>query len=95
MSTKIDNLHSLCYHSLSVNLLFERYDHAHFHQSLRRYRFLRLGEVGYEGTFNFEVFSYFSSLAKGDTYSRETLEQACRLLYLMGRSLADIATAAK
>ena len=54
-----------------------------------------LGEVGYEGTFNFEVFSYFSSLAKGDTYSRETLEQACRLLYLMGRSLADIATAAK
>jgi len=49
-----------------------------------------LGESGYEGTFNFEVFGYYSTLKK-DTYSRETLEQACKLLYLMGRSLADIA----
>lgn len=49
-----------------------------------------LGEVGYQGTFNFEVSKPFANLDK-DTFSRETFQNACRYLYSIGRSLADIA----
>lgn len=49
-----------------------------------------LGEIGYQGTFNFEVSKPFSNLAK-DTFSRETFQNACHYLYSVGRSLADIA----
>lgn len=49
-----------------------------------------LGEINYPGTFNFEIDSYFTDFPK-DIYGRTTLEHACRLLYEIGRSLADIA----
>ena len=49
-----------------------------------------LGEVGYNGTFNFEVYDHFSEFAEGP-YGREVFQQACNLLYAIGRSLADIA----
>lgn len=49
-----------------------------------------LGEIGYTGTFNFEVTNPFGAL-HNDTFSRETFRCACRYLYLVGRSLADIA----
>ena len=49
-----------------------------------------LGEVGYKGTFNFEVTTHFTDFPR-DTYSKEAFQQACNLLYAIGRSLADIA----
>lgn len=49
-----------------------------------------LGEVGYQGTFNFEVSKPFALLAK-DTFSRTAFQNACHYLYSIGRSLADIA----
>jgi len=49
-----------------------------------------LGEVGYKGTFNFEVTSHFTDIRR-DTYSQAAFQQACNLLYEIGRSLADIA----
>ena len=49
-----------------------------------------LGQVGYQGTFNFEVTTHFTDLPK-DTYSQAAFQQACNLLYSIGRSLADIA----
>ena len=49
-----------------------------------------LGEIGYTGTFNFEVTKPFGELHR-DTFSRETFQCACKYLYLIGRSLADIA----
>ena len=49
-----------------------------------------LGEIGYTGTFNFEVMKPFAEL-HSDTFSRETFRCACKYLYLVGRSLADIA----
>lgn len=52
-----------------------------------------LGEVGYQGTFNFEVSKPFTVLAK-DTFSQDTFRLACRYLYSIGRSLADIAEGA-
>lgn len=52
-----------------------------------------LGQVDYRGTFNFEAIGHFTTL-KRDIYSRETFASACRFLYLMGRSLADIAESA-
>lgn len=52
-----------------------------------------LGQVDYRGTFNFEAIGHFTTL-KRDIYSRETFASACRFLYHMGRSLADIAESA-
>ena len=49
-----------------------------------------LGQVDYRGTFNFEAIGHFTTLTR-DTYSRETFAAACKFLYHMGRSLADIA----
>ena len=49
-----------------------------------------LGEVGYPGTFNFEVIPYFNHLPR-DTYNRDVFQNACTLLYSIGRSLADFA----
>ena len=49
-----------------------------------------LGEIDYQGTFNFEISKPFTLLDK-DTFSRDTFYQACRYLYSIGRSLADIA----
>lgn len=49
-----------------------------------------LGEIGYEGTFNFEMSKPLSLLTK-DTFSRTTFQNACNYLYSIGRSLADIA----
>jgi len=49
-----------------------------------------LGEIGYNGTFNFEVSKPFSNLAK-DTFSRAAFQNACNYLYSIGRSLADLA----
>ena len=49
-----------------------------------------LGEVGYSGTFNFEVSTHFTDFSR-DIYSPDTFQQACNLLYAIGRSLADIA----
>jgi len=49
-----------------------------------------LGQIGYTGTFNFEVTNPFGAL-RNDTFSRETFRCACKYLYLVGRSLADIA----
>jgi len=49
-----------------------------------------LGRIGYNGTFNFEVNKYYTDFS-GDIYNRETFQQACNLLYNIGRSLADIA----
>ena len=51
------------------------------------------GRSGYDGTFNFEVSKHFTDFS-GDIYSRETFQQACNLLYAMGRSLADIVESA-
>ena len=50
---------------------------------------IALGDVGYRGTFNFEVSKPFSLLDK-DTFSREVFQNACNYLYSVGRSLADI-----
>ena len=52
-----------------------------------------LGEAGYRGTFNFEITSHFTDLPR-EIYSQDTFRHACRLLYAIGRSLADIAEAA-
>jgi len=49
-----------------------------------------LKEAGYQGTFNFEISKPFT-LLDPDTFSRAAFEHACRLLYAIGRSLADIA----
>lgn len=49
-----------------------------------------LHDVGYTGTFNFEVMKPFDAL-HADTFSRETFQCACKYLYLVGRSLADLA----
>lgn len=49
-----------------------------------------LGEIGYKGTFNFEVTKHFTNLPR-DIYSQETFQLACKLLYAIGRSLANIA----
>jgi len=43
-----------------------------------------------QGTFNFEVTSHFTDIRR-DTYSQAAFQQACNLLYEIGRSLADIA----
>lgn len=53
-----------------------------------------LGATGYTGTFNFEASNYFKDFPP-DIYSRETFQQACRLLYSVGRSLADIVEEAR
>jgi len=53
-----------------------------------------LGRSGYDGTLNFEVAKHFTHFPK-DTYSREVFQQACSLLYAIGRSLADIAEEAR
>ena len=50
---------------------------------------IALRDVGYRGTFNFEVSKPFSLLDK-DTFSREVFQNACNYLYSVGRSLADI-----
>ena len=49
-----------------------------------------LGEIDYQGTFNFEVSEPFCLLTK-DTFSRTAFLNACDFLYSIGRSLADIA----
>ena len=49
-----------------------------------------LRDIGYTGTFNFEVMKPFAAL-HSVTFSRETFKCACKYLYLVGRSLADIA----
>lgn len=51
---------------------------------------LALGEIGYQGTFNFEITKPFSLLTS-DTFSRAAFQNACNYLYSIGRSLADIA----
>jgi len=51
---------------------------------------IALGEIGYKGTFNFEVTKHFTNLPR-DIYSQEAFQQACNLLYAIGRSLVDIA----
>ena len=45
-------------------------------------------EAGYSGTLNFEV--RFSDYEK-DIYNRDVRQTACRLIYNIGRSMADIA----
>ena len=52
-----------------------------------------LGEVGYRGTFNFEVSKPFSNLTP-DIYSREAFTHACNLLYAIGRALIDLTESA-
>ena len=52
------------------------------------------GRSGYDGTFNFEVSKHFTDFS-GDIYSRETFQQACNLLYALGRSLSEIAEEAR
>ena len=49
-----------------------------------------LGKVGYQGTFNFEVTPIFTNLPP-EVYPQDAFLQACRFLYSIGRSLADIA----
>ena len=48
-----------------------------------------LGEVGYRGTFNFEVTPFFTNLSE-EIYPQDSFLHACRFLYSIGRSLADI-----
>lgn len=49
-----------------------------------------LGQIDYKGTLNFEIKKHFTNLPT-DTFSRATTQQACNLLYAIGRSFADIA----
>jgi len=45
-----------------------------------------LTEIGYKGTFNFEVDTYLEDFAK-DIYNKAVMEDAIKLLYTVGRSM--------
>ena len=49
-----------------------------------------LGKVGYQSTCNFEVTPLFTHLPP-EVYSQDAFMSACRLLYSICRSLADLA----
>ncbi len=50
-----------------------------------------LGEIGYQGTFNFEADWFCADYRHSDTYSKDVLRSACNMLCTIGRSLASIA----
>ncbi|NLV92769.1 MAG: sugar phosphate isomerase/epimerase [Firmicutes bacterium] len=47
-----------------------------------------LRDTGYSGTFNFEADSFYEQW-DSDVYGEEVLQEACRMMYTVGRALAD------